>query len=220
MCGISASFDIDTLLTLMALNNKRGRHSFSLMVYDVKKKSIFALHQGFDDCREILANYYKQLNQHFYYISHSQAPTSTDIGLTKDFSRIHPAKNNGHYLYHNGIIKDESIQLLKEKTCKWEINWDTELLLYGLVYYDECSYILNFIKGSYACILVSDSTIFTFRNNSSILYYDESFNISSINYDGNMTELPSNMLFQLELLPRLLLPVAEFKSPDEGYHFA
>jgi hypothetical protein len=219
MCGISASFDVDILITLMTLNNKRGRHSFSLMVYDVSNKSIFALHQGFDDCREVLAKYYKQLNRHFYYISHSQAPTSTDIGSEYDFSRIHPANIDDSYLYHNGIIKDDSIDKLRIMVNS-NSYWDTMLLLQGLVHYDECSYILNFIKGSYACILVSKATIFTFRNDSSILYYDDDLNISSINYSSTMTELPSNMMFLLDLDFLVLVETSDFNSPDEGYHFA
>lgn len=225
MCGISASFDIVILDELMTLNNKRGRHSFSLMVYDVEDECIFALYQGFNDCRSTILKYYddisKSTGKSFYYISHSQAPTSTDTGCIKEFDRIHPAKLASHYLYHNGIIKPSSIGFLKEKTSQWLVEWDTELLLHGLLYYPNYSTILNHISGSYACMLIEGGYIRTFRNDSSILYYDRQLNFSSINYKDEMIELPTGVIFELDLCNKTLLIDENniFSSPDHGFAF-
>jgi hypothetical protein len=212
MCGISASFNLDTLLELIDINNKRGTFSFSLLVYNTKKEAIEAIYQSFSDSRPSIIEYYKQLNnKDLYYISHSQAPTSTDIGLTEDITRIHPAKLDNRVLYHNGILKEKSINQLQLKYGLKE-NWDTKLLLTCI---DDSYNNLNQIEGSYACIdILKDIKIF--RNESSILYFDDELNLSSTKIK-NMKEVPINAVFILNFKDMELNNIFSFKSPDHGY---
>lgn len=221
MCGISASFDLNKLYELIKINNNRGKFSFSLMVYDVANSNIVALYQGFDDFRNAVIEYYKQLNnKNYYYISHSQAPTSTDIGLSKDINRIHPAKYEKSFLYHNGIIKDISLIQLKDNLDidTNNDNWDTSILLKSLYY--RGIKVLNTIDGSFACFLITEhNNIQVFRNNSSILYFDDDLSFSSINYNGKMHELISNEFFQLDFESKSIKSLQSFKNIDDRYVF-
>ncbi len=201
MCGISASADLDRLSRLIELNNVRGSFSFSFMAYDIENNCIESLHQSFTDNRKELIEYYKKLNKPFYYISHSQAPTSS-TGLNKCFHQIHPAKYQQYYLYHNGIIKEP------EKLG--QNPWDTQLLLESVVSTDFKS--LDEINGSFACVLVGDG-IQVFRNKSCILYTDGS-TISSVS-DG-MPELEANVVFKLD---DVLVKYKTFNNKDFGFFF-
>jgi hypothetical protein len=215
MCGISGSFGLNKLLELININNTRGTFSFSLMVFNTETKTVEAIYKGFDDFRSDVINSFIKLNRpEFYYISHSQAPTSTDIGLTKNVNRIHPASNNNHFLYHNGIIKTNCIKELQRSLNSNE-EWDTKLLLDSI----NSDYTkLESINGSFACVEIKN-TVNIFRNESSILYYDDDLNISSINHNSEMEELPPNTVFKLDFKSKIINPIHKFVSPDHGYVF-
>ncbi len=218
MCGISASFDIRKLKDLMDVNNARGQFSFSLMVIDTLTNQIIGQHKSFMDNRKHILNYYKNVDneENLYYISHSQAPTS-DTGLNMQFDRIHPATFKQSHLYHNGIIKDFGIDILQKTTMDYTNTWDTSLLLKSI-----CKTnldILNYLSGSFACVLINLDGLFVFRNKSSILYYDDDLNISSSNFNGEMIELDSNQVFKLDLEASRLVKHYQFNSPDNNYAF-
>lgn len=217
MCGISASFDIRKLKDLMEVNNARGQFSFSLTIIDPLTNQIVGQHKGFVDNRSHILNYYKTLNDNrLYYISHSQAPTS-DTGLSMRFDRVHPASFRRSHLYHNGIIKDFGIDMLQKTAMDYIDTWDTSLLLKCISKTNLD--ILNYLSGSFACLLIDSDGIFTFRNKSSILYYDDDLNISSSNFNGEMTELDSNQVFKLDLESSRLIKQYQFNSPDNNYAF-
>jgi len=203
MCGISASFDLNTLDEMIDANFFRGNFSFSLLVYDVSIKQIVGLHKGFHDHRKELISFYKYVNNpNLYYISHGQAPTN---GLIKDFNRVHPASINEYYLYHNGLLKNVHNR------------WDTLLLLELLLEAEENHSILDNIEGSFACILICPYIVRVFRNKNSIIYYDKNLNFSSVNYDNWMDELPANKMFNIDFKTRSLNELYSFKTCDDNY---
>ena len=219
MCGISASFDIRILKDLIEVNDIRGNFSFSLTIIDPINNSIVAQHTSFYDDRKEILKYYKNRPDDalLYYISHCQAPTS-DTGLVKNFNRIHPASFRKSYLYHNGIIKDSSINFMQNKVVNDRADtWDTSLLLKSIETHGYS--VLNSINGSFACLLIEPEQISVFRNLSSIIYYDKDLNISSINFNGEMREFEPNTVFKLNLNTKALVKQYSFNSLDNNYAF-
>lgn len=221
MCGISASFNIETLEKLMWLNNQRGNFSFSLTVLEILNSGghvIQGVFKGFDDFRSHILEYYSNLqDRKFYYIAHSQAPTSAS-GTNKDYGKIHPATFKGVLLYHNGILKPSTVQDLQKKYLDNPLNsWDTQLLLYEIINHGIGS--LKKIDGSFACVLINQYDVEIFRNQSSILYYDSELNISSIPIE-NMKELEINKLFQLDFENKMIIDMNfNFQNIDNRYVF-
>jgi len=207
MCGISASFNIETLQNIIEVNNIRGNFSFSLLVYDYINKHILALHRSFIDKRKELVKLYKDIPA--YFIAHNQAPTA---GLNHNFFKIHPAEYKNNFLYHNGLLKDNTIQKLR---LFYKSDWDTMLLLQEIIHSDFKN--LNDIYGSYACILINEYKLFVFRNSNSIIYYDTELNLSSEKMD-TMQELPTNKIFELDFNNRSIKPFQDFTNIDDIYY--
>jgi hypothetical protein len=223
MCGISASFDLETLEKLMWINNQRGHFSFSLTVLEILANNTYTIQgvfKGFDCFRSYILDYYSKLNDRkFYYIAHSQAPTSSS-GMLKDHSKIHPAAFKDALLYHNGILKPSTIHNLQQKqNCGVDkLNtWDTQLLLCEIINSGFGS--LKEIDGSFACVLINQYEVQIFRNQSSILYYDNQLNLSSTPIE-NMKELEINKIFQLDFNNNQLIDMQfNFQNIDNRYVF-
>lgn len=199
MCGIFASFDNDKLNELAKLNSYRGSHSFSVFNH-----STGYLHKDFglfDITKAPIG----------YNICHVQAPTTSE----RSIENIHPSEIHGTYLWHNGIIKDMSISELNSFFCSTE-RWDTKLLHYAM----QADYnILSKINGSFACVYVSQGRIFIFRNEITPLFVDSDLNISSVKFEGS-TQLPPNMIYELELNKKELLSTGNsFTTLENPYFF-
>ena len=208
MCAIVGSFNRDKLLELIELNSYRGSHSYSFSVLnpktgelEVRVKSLGAFEPNRTDC---------QLPDGYYGIAHIQAPT-TDAKKIED---IHPARENTAYLWHNGIIKANHVKVLQSR-YGIDTNWDTKLLLRAvLTSFNE----LNYVDGSYSCLLHDNNRAYLFRNAISPMFYDKNLNISSTKFEGSITT-PSDRVLRMDFESKCLYNVAEFKTVENPYFF-
>jgi asparagine synthetase B (glutamine-hydrolysing) len=184
MCSIIGSLYTEKIRELSSLNAHRGQHSHSLYVFDVVgdnvNNTVLYSHRGMgpfnmDDHPKLPAG---------YIVVHQQAPT-TD---SKDESSIHPAQIGNQLLWHNGIIKADEVKRLQE-LHKSENNWDTYLMLQGLVNDDVSS--LESIDGTFSCFWYDGANCFLFRNEISPMFIDEYGNISSTKFDGSASIDPN-----------------------------
>ena len=226
MCGIIVSRSIKKFKELVTLNENRGTFSYSitLLIYSdnyeiLKQKYFYRNFGGFDF--DILKKVNIYIDVPFYLIGHVQAPTG---GLIHDKQRIHPSNcADKQYLYHNGILKSKYIKewLVKDGYAANIANidnppsiWDTEILNNNIYKYGfKC---LDNVKGSFACILIKDKEIFVFRNNNSILYFDNNMNFSSVKFE-NSFELKSGEVFRLDLTNNSLIGCHPFQLLDNYY---
>jgi len=214
MCGIVASFSKEKLKELILLNQSRGTFSHSLMVLETAQQmplKQIALHKGFGEFNFDLLDEYED-GKNYYYITHVQAPTQ---GLVADYVRIHPSTIDNTYLYHNGIIQNKTLDVIKANNDKLKnLSWDTELFHYHIK--DNINNV-NEINGSFACIYIENS-IKLFRNSMSILHYDFDLNISSTGFDGAL-ELFPGQVFRLDLTTKTLDKEFNFTC-EKNYFFA
>ena len=185
MCGIIASFNLDKFKELILLNQKRGSFSYSFTMYNIitKEVNIFKDFGPFD-----FKVFPKVNNSNIYYIGHIQAPTG---GLIKKTDRIHPSSFSDTFLYHNGILKPETIETLKTQ-LNIDSDWDTYLLHMNLLKNGWVG--LNHIDGSFGCLYVNQD-VYAFTNDLINLYVDEHFNLSSV-YFKNSVRLNPNCVYK------------------------
>lgn len=202
MCSITGSFDKLIFDKLTVIGYSRGNFSHSITQFSSEN---FQIKKSFD---KIISDPNK-----IFYLGHSQAPTG---GMIKDTYRIHPAKEEGYYLYHNGILKQSYIDLLKEEFNTRE-NWDTLLLLKKIVK-DEFK-ILSEIDGSFTGVLFSNSNyIYLFRNEITPLWIDKDFNFSSIKFENSFL-IKENTIFELNLISKNLKEIGKFTTRNNPYNF-
>ena len=198
MCGIFASFSIDKLNELSKLNSYRGSHSFSVFNCDSGE-----LYKDFGAFNPSTLN-------NGYNICHVQAPTTSE----KSIDNIHPSTIENTHLWHNGIIKDFSIDELNHIFNTNE-KWDTKLLHYIMI---QDFTILSKVNGSFACVYYNQGKVFVFRNEISPIFYDSDLNISSVKFDGSMS-LPANVIFELDINNKELIRTANTFSTLENPYF-
>lgn len=194
MCSIIASFDVNKFKKLYELNSYRGALSYSMCEVDT----------GFPLCiKKLVQKKEKPIwdnNTKGFLIGHSQAPTSQT-------SRIHPAKLGSSYLWHNGIIKEESVP---------ENKWDT---LYMLEEIESKGWdVLSEIDGAFACMLFRKGHLYVFRNEISPLFYDDNFSFSSTKFE-NSRPLNSNVVYEVILRSKRLEPMGDFNTKENPYFF-
>src|SRR5690606_16168232 len=112
MCSITAGFDTDEVRELVELNKTRGTHSHSIFYISV---DTYTLIDGVRAMGEININDI-DIPENTFCIIHQQAPT-TDA---KDITSVHPSFLRGEgytdsYLWHNGIIKQNCVESLKQR---------------------------------------------------------------------------------------------------------
>lgn len=201
MCAITASFHIEKLKTLYALNAYRGELSYSLTTFKNEGGGKVSFGTLFQDegkmPEELINNLVDRAGQ--FYVAHSQAPTT-------DTRNIHPAAYGDALLWHNGIIKQKAI---KDGT------WDTAWLLENIIDYGWSS--LSRVDGTFACIMYWGSELFVFRNEISPLFIDQHFNISSTKFDGSVPVTP-NRVWRLNLETGYLDSVAYFDTYENPYY--
>ena len=206
MCSISGSYSIEKIKELTKLNAYRGELSHSITVFDQTAKVVYQS-KGLGPL--VLENHKLPIG---YILVHQQAPTT-------EYSpaNIHPAIIDGNMLWHNGIIKHDSIHV---NNIKFGTNytWDTELLLKALIQQGAAA--LNNFDGSFACVLKLHDKLYCFRNEISPLFTDGSHfvNISSTQTVG-MRELEPNRLYNINLITGNLQPSSQFKTYDNPYYF-
>ena len=223
MCCISGSFDKSTLVELIKLGYDRAGHSYSITTIDdgiitsVKR----ALVQN--SSSEILVDldHTKELSGR-YYLVHQQAPTTS----ARSLDSVHPSyQKKCHYdtyLWHNGIIKDDSIEYLREVYEMDGVNWDTALLhgaIQDMVYGD--SQVLDTIKGGFACVYSNgqDKGLYLLRNSVCPLFVTDNLNISSIKLDESYMMLTADKVFYAPLSRHVLRKVNKFDSAEQPYFF-
>lgn len=209
MCGIFASFNLEKFKELIELNQSRGSFSYSFTMYNITtfETNIFKDFGLFD-----FNIFPKNDIESIYYIGHVQAPTG---GLIKDYNRIHPSILNSTYLYHNGILKDNIINKLKQE-YKINNSWDTNLLHHIL--YNKNIELLNYVDGSFGCLFINNNIIRIFRNDLINLFVDEYFNISSQSFD-NSVNINSNIIYNLNFKDQHYIVENYFKTFNNPYFF-
>ena len=207
MCSIIGSYDIEMVKDLAKLNEYRGQHSHSFFVL-LNNKIVYS-HKDYGELN-IDDHLHKVDNDQNYYIVHQQAPTSLQVEDT-----IHPAQLGGHYLWHNGIIKNKCIKELQSKYML-STGWDTQLLLYSLVK----NHKPIDIDGTFACLWLDPAgDVYVFRNEISPLFMDDDFNISSTMFDGCFSVLPNTML-RINMMNKIKQQTNTFKTIENPYFFA
>ena len=187
MCGICASSDLNKFKELVRQNASRGNFSHSFTVFDFKEKIIKQQIKSFIQT-ELESDLNKlMINENYYYISHTQAPTGS---LVQDFEKIHPSiQTNGiysSYLWHNGILTDKFMEEHYHGGL-----WDTNIL-HQYTRLDK----ISGIEGSFACIYLDDfKDLFCFRNPQAPLYMLND-TISSIQFEKSMM-IESGVYYQL-----------------------
>lgn len=116
-------------------------------------------------------------------VFHLQAPTCEE-------SLPHPASHRNTLLWHNGIIKPEGCEMLRNDSEVYhnpDESWDTQLLVNYLaahpMHTDEAMEMLSNLPGSFACILAYDGMLLAFRNAISPLFTNGE-DLSSVRVDS------------------------------------
>jgi hypothetical protein len=218
MCSIIGSFDKKKVLELFELNKQRGTFSYSIGYIEPKSNNLVIVDQGFDDPDLERVFNYTAFNKDNYIIMHNQAPTN---GLVRDYSKIHPAQidylHKYYSLYHNGMLKTAGFNRLKVE-YNTQFEWDTYAILKDIII-KGLTNSLKFIDGSFACVYIENGKPpLIFRNQSSILYYDKSLNISSTQFP-NSIEFERNKIFKLDFTTNQIIELETFENIEDRYFF-
>ena len=205
MCSIIGSFSKDKIIELAKLNAYRGQHSWSISYLNFFRGEMLSVSRGLGE----LPIDHINIPENHYCIVHQQAPTT---GL-KD-STIHPAQIGQNLLWHNGIIKAESIKKMqKDLYCSHD--WDTYLILRQMVDIDTP----DGIDGTFACLFFDGTNLIAFRNEISPLFIDKDSNISSTKAEG-FTSIEPNKMFLFDPYEdnlKLAL-IKEFETVENPYY--
>jgi glutamine phosphoribosylpyrophosphate amidotransferase len=150
---------------------------------------------------------------------HSQAPTTEN----SDSSSIHPARmhhsevGDTSLLWHNGILKPNTISMLREKTGM-DTTWDTQLLLQHMINSES----LSEIDGTFACLMYHAGNMYMFRNEISPLFIDFDMNISSTKFEvssitGNAFSILPNHVFKLDFYSMTSIIQSTFTTKNSPY---
>jgi len=235
MCCISGSFDKEELKSFIEAGYTRAGHSYSITQfhYDMHSCDIYA-----DAPAKFLVN--KDSNEIMqqldsinwlanpFVLVHQQAPTTS----ARDITSVHPSiietYMSNSYMWHNGIIKEESVKLL-QNTLNMATKWDTALLhaLVSSVYYEEDANdidILNNVRGGYACVMfdsIGCGSLIALRNSVCPLFYrgniiDGTLALSSVKTSDTLLTVPENTFVDLVADYNLQL---SFNSVEKPYIF-
>lgn len=223
MCCISGSYDKQRLIKLVESGYHRSGHSFSITV--IRNNVIQSL------SRELVTVSPSELvdainntdcDDSDYILVHQQAPTTS----ARSLASVHPSyaklSHCKTYLWHNGIIKDESIKFLRD-LYNLDLTWDTALLheaVHELVDYQEQATI-NEIFGGFACVYVTDKLpgLHLFRNTVCPLFLNKDLDISSIKRDDSFILLPDGKVHVVDLKSKSVSISTEFTSCESPYMF-
>ena len=204
MCSIVGSYKLDEFVSLINLNQSRGKHAWSLMLLYPGRDDGLTMTGGdglfpVADCLADLAD--MDVPEGTYYIGHVQTPTTTDGNEYR-----HPAHvNPGGYLYHNGI--------LHPSYCGTS-GWDTEFLLQAMVDDMDLEYTLGEVRGAFSCLYVTPGKGALLFRNSSAPMYMKGTTISSVKFDGAHMTM-SGTIFALS--PTEWTPIGHFNEHYNTY---
>jgi hypothetical protein len=206
MCSIIGSFNIDEIRNLIDLNSSRGQSSYSIGLYNIETNKIETLFKGEGEFNHTIL---KQLNiqPKHYIICHIQAPT---LGVGQNRS-IHPSIIDSSYLYHNGQLTQNQIELLKER-YNVDSNWDTGLLHHYYLNNED----LSDIDGSFGLLFINKDKVNIMTSNMINLYINKDLTLSST-YFKNSTKIDSNIIYELDFDRRELNRIDDFNSKTSPY---
>jgi hypothetical protein len=202
MCAIIGSLYKEKLKDLYNLNAYRGELNYSLATFTPYKGKLEfqILFQDSGKMPDTLIDGIPCKEGDFI-IAHSQAPTTNS-------NSIHPAVYGDALLWHNGIIKQNTLS---------PGTWDTAWLLEQIINYGWSS--LSRVNGTFACIMYLNENLYVFRNEISPLFIDEHFNISSTKYQGSVSLTP-NRVWKLNFETMYLDAIAYFKTMENPYYIS
>ena len=209
MCSIFGSYDKGKIVELAMLNAYRGGHSYSFSYYDPKIKRITYMQKALG----LFPIYDVDIPEGQYCIAHMQAPTTDN----KTETSIHPANIGRHYLWHNGIIKDNWIKkfIASSGAALGYITWDTYLILHKYKYTKN----LNGIDGTFSCLYYEDGEgLQLFRNEISPMFIDDKGNISSTKFTDSRP-LEPNYIWQFIPGQPMMEIVGSFDTVENPYFF-
>ena len=198
MCSIVGSYDIEQIERLVNLNAYRGQKTHSLL--EVLDQRIVRIWKGPGP----LGHFDKYPDS--YMIVHHQEPTTQSID-------IHPAVIGDKLLYHNGIIKERYLDIIR-KELDTDGQWDTKLLLQLIE--ERGLSCLSDVDGSFACVYINKGNVHVFRNTLAPLFIDDNATISSTQFDGSI-ELPPNVVSRID--NGMLTDVFNFSTNDDVYYY-
>jgi len=219
LCSIIGSFEPKMLVHLYELNSYRGTHSHSITVYDYRNKRVRYIDRALGELDELKLMNITRTSPGDYYIIHSQAPTTDNV----DINSIHPASfhhmevGDSSLLWHNGILKPNSIRTLRTQTGI-DTSWDTQLLLHHMINSGN----LSEIDGSFACLMYHMGEMYMFRNEISPLFIDFDMNISSTKFNmsstaGDAFYIKPNHVFKLDLHSKSTIIQSTFTTKNVPY---
>lgn len=209
MCSIIGSFKKEKIVELCKMNEHRGQVSHSLSLFDIVSGQLQVQRRvGKVDYDEVMSIDKDPLT---YIIVHMQAPTSEKFNP----SLVHPAQFEGNYLWHNGILKQSYVDKLKKQLDE-VCSWDTFLLLKSISNNLDN---LNFLDGSFSCLMYRNEKLYAFRNEISPMFYDENLNLSSTFFLGSASTQP-NVLHHIDFNFGTLFKIKSFKTVENPYFFA
>lgn len=214
MCSIIIATTTERALELIELNEYRGTHSHSYTLFGENQYGDYEIFHQEKDFGPIDKSKVKIPGSCFAVI-HQQAPTTDN----RDLSSIHPAQLGEHYLWHNGIIKEDCVKRM-QKDLESTFDWDTKLILRQYIERDN----LDGIDGSFACVFAYKTKLYVFRNEISPLFTTEGdWDVfSSTKFDGAVPLAP-NVVYSLEYNKFDecfdAWPYKEFKTVDNPYYF-
>ena len=211
MCAIVGSFSSSKLLELVEINSYRGQHSYSFSIMNRSTGILSIIEKGIGPFNKSIVN----IPGNCYGIAHIQAPTteSTDIESVHPCIVLGSSGNVKHALWHNGILKHNTIEQLKDNT---DITWDTKLMLLEVI--DNGWDALNIMDGTFSCIYYKEKQLFHFRNNISPMFIDDDMNISSTKFKGSSETKPEAIL-KFDLRYNELIEISKFKTVNNPYFF-
>jgi len=205
MCGLFASRDPEKLEELFQLNTRRGQTRMSLTPFGIGQtgKDLWMEVSYQSDEIRIRSEYTWPGRFH---LGHIQAPTSV-------LNMAHPAEYGGVHIWHNGILKEETIKRLQRGEGGDKENWDTFLMARALrevANETHPSDVLSSLDGSFACFMYALGQMYVFRNEISPLFVDDQLNFSSVKFKGSNSIEPG-IIFGLDFTYN--------KLDDIGVHF-
>jgi len=132
MCGIFGSNDKERFLTLYDLNRKRGTFSTSLVIFTTSGDMVVHRWSGTISVKEARKELEKSIGVKFtpfFYLGHTQAPTSSKRKFSRETS--HPFNTNNWLVAHNGVLTNFD-DIKSEFSPKWRNPVDSSIIPYVL----------------------------------------------------------------------------------------
>jgi glucosamine--fructose-6-phosphate aminotransferase (isomerizing) len=132
MCGVFGSNDKERFLTLYNLNRKRGTFSTSLVIYTTTGDMVVHRWSGTIGIKEARKELEKSLDNKstpYFYLGHTQAPTSSKRKFSRETS--HPFNSNNWLVAHNGVLTNFD-DIKTEFAPKWTNPVDSSIIPYVL----------------------------------------------------------------------------------------